>query len=300
MNFENIAIVLDIYKTLSVKQVAKARNTSPSSVSRTLAAMEDSLGVKLFERNTRQVVATEEGEEFFKRMEPLMEQFHLATDFSKQSWESDSGMIRLTAPVSFGLSHCIPILKEFRALYPKIEIELVLSDQRIDLISEKIDVAIRFGSLQDSNFIARKLVPLNYVACASREYLKVKGNPRTPKELSGHDTLSFLIPEFTRSWKFRHRKSGKTTSIPIYSPVKISNAHCIKQAAINHMGICLLPTILLTNEIRTGKIVPLFSEYEISATNFESSVWMLYSSRTFLPKRTQKFVEFMTNYKFEL
>lgn len=293
MDFQKISLFIDVVKLGSFAAVSQSRDLDPSMISRSIASLEEELGTKLFFRTTRKLAPTEAGMQFFAKVEPLMEEFDRAKSSLLERRDKPSGTIRVTAPVSFGLLFLIPLVAKFQAKFPDVHIDLMVTDSVLNLVDERIDVAIRFGHLKDSSFVGTKLAPLNYVPCASPSYLKKFGQPKSPQDLLNYNCLSFLIPGFADGWRFRNRKNGTEERVPIKGSIRISNAIGLRDAAVAGIGISLLPGLLVGREIEKGVLVPLFHSFEVTATIFDAHAWLLYSSKDFLPSKVKVFVDFL-------
>ncbi|SMF82784.1 LysR family transcriptional regulator [Pseudobacteriovorax antillogorgiicola] len=293
MDISHLAVFIEVMKKGSFAAVAKDRHIAPSTVSRIVAGLEEHSQTRLFERNTRKLEPTEAAHSLHTRLEPLLEEIIASFDELQDTSSQVQGPLRITSPVSLGLVYLSPWLTQFSIDYPKVSIDYLMTDDRVDIINEKIDVAFRFGQLDDSNFISQKLFKLKYIACASPEYLQREGKPRTPKDIVQHNCLSFLIPGFSTSWKFKALGKAKISEYPISGNLRISNAMGLKESALQGHGISLLPEFTVRRDLVDQQLINLFPSYEISATNFDSYVWVVFPSRTYLSKRTRALLDFV-------
>ena len=290
MDLSVLQIFIEVMRHGSFAAVARERNIDPSSVSRTVAALESELGIRLFQRTTRKLSPTEAGMTYFERIEPLIEEMQQAADIAKDISGNPKGTIRVTCSVSFGIKCIIPLLPEFQAKYPELTIDLLLTDSVVDLLNERIDVAIRLGQPTDSTLIMQKLMETRYSVCASPDYLQQYGQPQIPKDIESHNCLLFPLIGFKTRWIFKH-KTGNVQEIPVRGNTIISNAIALQQCAISGMGLTLLPHWLIDEDINTGKLVRLFPDYQVTATNFNTAAWLLYPSRAYIPHKVRVFVE---------
>jgi DNA-binding transcriptional LysR family regulator len=292
MDISVLQIFVEVMRQGSFAAVARKHNIDPSSVSRTIASLEEEIGVRLFQRTTRKLSPTEAGIIYFQRVEPLVEEMQQAiaeaTDFSGQA----KGSLRVTASVTFGLKCIVPILPNFGAMYPDLTVDLLLTDATIDLFAERIDLAIRLGILPDSTLIAQRLMPTNYVVCASPEYLQRWGTPAIPKDIEEHNCLLFPLAGFRTRWVFRN-KEGDIKEVSVHGRTIISNALALQQCAIAGMGLVLLPYWLIYEDLVAGNLVNLFPDYEVTATEFNTAAWFVYPSRTYVPLKVQVFMDFL-------
>ncbi len=297
MDLSVLQIFIEVMRHGSFAAVARERNIDPSSVSRTVAALESELGIRLFQRTTRKLSPTEAGMTYFERIEPLIEEMQQAADIAKDISGNPKGTIRVTCSVSFGIKCIIPLLPEFQAKYPELTIDLLLTDSVVDLLNERIDVAIRLGQPTDSTLIMQKLMETRYSVCASPDYLQQYGQPQIPKDIESHNCLLFPLIGFKTRWIFKH-KTGNVQEIPVRGNTIISNAIALQQCAISGMGLTLLPHWLIDEDINTGKLVRLFPDYQVTATDFNTAAWLLYPSRAYIPLKVRVFVEELRKHLF--
>ncbi len=292
MELSILRTFIQVVRKGSFAAVAKEQEVAPSSISRAIASLEDELGMRLFQRTTRKLSLTEGGALYFEKIEPLVDQMEKAREMAFEVGHQAQGRLRVTTPVSFGLINLIPHLPQFSQQYPELSLELLITDSIVDLLAERIDVAIRFGHLQDSTLVAQQLCPLNYAVCASPEYQHLHGLPQHPPDVQDHNCLLFLLPGFHASWKFRKAPEA-VVEVPVQGKVFIANAVGLKQCALNGMGLALLPRLLIQQELDAGTLLHLFPDYEVTATQFGASAWILYPSRDYLPLKTRVFIDFL-------
>ncbi|BAY80566.1 transcriptional regulator LysR family protein [Calothrix parasitica NIES-267] len=290
MDLSVLQIFVEVMRHGSFAAVGRERNIDPSSVSRTIAGLESELGIRLFQRTTRKLSPTEAGVTYFERVEPLIEEIQQAADIAKDISGNPKGTIRVTSSVSFGLKCIVPLLPEFEAKYPELTVDLLLTDSVVDLFTERIDVAIRLGQLADSTLIIQKLMETRYSVCASPDYLKRYGQPQIPKDIEEHNCLLFPLIGFRSRWIFKN-KTGNIQEISVGGNTIISNAIALQQCAVSGMGLTLLPHWLIDEDIDIGKLVKLFPDYKVTATDFNTAAWLLYPSRAYIPFKVRVFVE---------
>lgn len=293
MDLHKISIFLEVMRQRSLVKAANTLRLDASVVSRAIAALESDLGTRLFVRTTRKLSPTEAGRDFYAHVEPLVEELDRARAIVRDRGSKPKGILRITSPVSFGLLILNPILTRFQNEFPEIEVEVLISDAVLDLVELRIDVAIRFGHLQDTSFVANKLADLDYVVCASPSYLKRSPPLRRPSDLQNHRCLPFLIQRFDSSWQFRARRTAEVERVAVRSRLRISSALAIKDAALAHEGVALLPEILVRSELEAGSLVRSLASYEATATEFGAKIWLLHPSRDYVPGKTKVFIDFM-------
>jgi DNA-binding transcriptional LysR family regulator len=292
MDISVLQIFVEVVRQGSFAAVARDRNIDPSSVSRVIAGLEAELGVRLLQRTTRQLSPTEAGMSYFERIEPLVEEIQQATDIATDVSGQPKGTLRVTASGSFGLKCIVPLLPKFEQLYPELTIDLLLTDAVVDLLAERIDVAVRLGLMADSTLIAQHLMPIHYVVCASPMYLKKAEKLQAPKDLVNHNCLLFPLAGFRSRWIFQDQQ-GELSEIPVAGRTIISSAIGLQQCAIAGMGLALLPNWLIDDDLQTGTLVNVFSDYQVTATNFSTAAWLVYPSRAYVPLKVRIFMEFL-------
>jgi len=294
MDISVLELFVAVVRQGSFAAVARDRNVDPSSVSRAIASLETELGLRLFQRTTRKLSPTEAGVTYFQRMEPLVEEIQLATavvkDVSGQLSGQPKGTLRVTASVAFGLRCIVPLLPEFERAYPELTVDLLLTDTVVDLLAERIDVAVRLGILPDSTLIAQRLMPVRYRVCASPDYLARSGQPNSPGEIEHHSCLLFPLPGFRSRWIFRD-PGGDVSEVVVKGRVVISNAIALQECAIASMGLALLPHWLVDEDIAAGRLVNVFPAYAVTATDFNTAAWLVYPSRAYVPLKVKVFSE---------
>lgn len=291
MNTDQIHTFIAVYRAQSFIAVAKERNVAPSSITRAIAALETQLATRLFQRSTRSVTPTEAGDAYYMQMSPLMEAFDEAHDSLAQLGAGPSGRLRVSASVSYGQIVIAPLLKAFRECYPDIDLELILSDRRVDIISEQIDIAIRHGRLPDSALTARKLSDVTYKLVSSPEYLSQNAKIKTPDDLTEHDLLTFTYDDFRYEWTFQKKDEVKT--LPISPVITISNAGAIRQCVERGMGIALLADWTVSADLASGKLVEVLPKWDVSGLAQNTMIWLVYPSSRFVPAKTRAFVDFI-------
>ncbi len=294
MNMETLRLFCEVMQYLSFSEVAKTRNVAPSSISRAISVLESELEIKLFQRSTRSLKPTEAGEIYFKRVSLALVELEEAKQLAKDLNNSPQGLLRVTASTVFGKMYIVPLLDELLLKYPLLTIELLLTDSYVDLIEERIDVAIRLGSLRDSSYIAKKLLDMKFYICASPNYVNRNGLPLRPSDLTKHNCLLFPREAYNNQWLFKD-SNNNMTNIAVRGNCTITNSEAIKQSAVNGIGITLLPDWLIQSEINSQLLVKLFESYSVTATDYDSAVWMLTPSRRYVPSKTKVFMDHLIN-----
>jgi len=294
MNIEALQIFVEVMRRGDYSSVAKDRNLAPSSISRTITSLEKQLGVRLFQRTTRSLSPTEAGKLYFKRVEPIVEELEYARLAVVDSSRSLSGTLRITASPSLGATCISPLLAEFTKLHPDLTVDLHLTDMVLDPVSENIDVAIRQGPLVDSTLIAERLMQTVYSVCASPDYLERNGKPHQPNDISHHNCLTFPLPGFKSAWKFRIRDAPQyVEKVDIKSRLTVNLGIVLKRSAVDGAGLALLSDWLIGSSFEDGELVNVFPDHQVTATDFETMVWIVYPSRTYIPEKVRAFTFYL-------
>lgn len=292
MDIEALELFAEVMRTRSFTDIARARGIAASSVSRVITTLENELGIRLFQRSTRKLEPTEAGRVYFERIVPLLSELQSARHMAADLNEEPKGTLRVTAGAVFGEMYLVPLLPELAKRYPSLTIELLLTDANLDLIDERIDIAIRVGTLHDSSYIARRLNDMSFYVCASDNYLKQYGKPTEPQQVKSHNCLLFPRAGYSFNWLFKDAV-GNITQVPTGGKCLITNSRAIKQCAIAGMGLALLPDWLIDADIRAGTLIKLFEGYTVTPTDFEGAVWMLSPSREYVPLKTRVFMNYL-------
>lgn len=292
MDLSVLQLFVEVVKQGSFAAVARERNLDPSSVSRAIASLEAELGLRLLHRTTRRLALTESGMTYFERVEPLVEEMQQAIDRAVDEAGQPRGTLRVTASVSFGLKCLVPLLPTFTALYPDLTLDLLLTDANVDLVAERIDLAIRLGLLPDSSLMAQQLCRTRYLVCASPQYLREFGQPQSPQEIEQHNCLLFPLAGFRSKWRFRTSARAET-EVLVQGRTLISNAIGLQHCALTGMGLALLPSWLIADDLRAGTLVSVLPDYEVTATDFNTAAWMVYPSRAYVPLKVRALIEFL-------
>ena len=292
MELRSLKLFVDVARRGSFAAVARENGVDASSVSRMIALLEDELGLRLFQRSTRKMELTEAGELYLHRVEGLVDELEGARDQALALSAAPAGQLRLTCSVSFGLTWIVPLLGEFRAEFPQLGVDLVLSDANLDLVAERIDLAIRLAPSVDADLIGTKLSGTHYRVCVGPAYLHNAGVPQTPAELGAHQCLLFPFPDYRRRWLFKDAQ-GVVSAVPVEGHCIISSAIGLRDAARAGLGLALLPNWLTARDIEAGTLVDVFPRWRMTATTFETAAWLLYPSRSYVPGKVRAAIDFL-------
>ena len=288
MELTTLHLFVAVVRQGSFAAVARDRNLDPSSVSRAIAALETELTVRLFQRTTRKLSLTEAGATYFERIEPLVEDLQQAGRIAADLTTQPQGQLRVTASVSFGLRCIVPLLPQFQAQYPQLTVDLMLTDAVVNLLAERVDVAVRLGQMADSSLIAQRLMPTRYAVCANSAYLDRVAPFERPADLAHHNCLLFPLEGFRSRWQFRDEQ-GQVTAVDVQGQTVVSNAVALRDCAIAGMGLALLPHWLIDKDLGSGALVRVLPSYDVTATDFNTAAWLVYPSRRYIPTKVKVF-----------
>lgn len=292
MDTRLLAIFLEVARSGGFAAAARNLDQDPSSISRSIAALEDHLGARLFQRTTRKVSLTEAGSQFAARIEPVMAELEQARDDIRSDNTKPKGKLTLSASVAFGQVCVMPHMPAFLERYPEIDLDLKFTDRNIDLVAEHVDLAVRLGPSVDVDVIAAKLMNTRYRVCASPRYLLEKGSLSEPFDLMNHRCVCFDLPAFKTRWLFRW-SDEPVEEIEITPRIIVCGALALKEAALAGLGPALLADWLIAGDLASGALVDIFPDHDVTATTFDTAAWLLYPSRSFLPRKTRVMIDFL-------
>ena len=231
-----------------------------TTVSRQLAELEKHVGTPLMVRTTRQLALTDAGRDYLETCRSLLSELEAAEARLAGKEDTPSGELVLTAPVVFGRLHVLPVVLEYLRRYPGVSVKMVLADRVIDLVDESIDVGIRIGALPDSAMVARQAGTVRTVVCASPAYLQTRGEPVSPRDLSGHDCIVFSGLETGGRWSFRRPRGVQR--VRIHSRLSVNTAEAAVDAAIAGMGFARVLSYQVQNAVAEGRLWRVLEDFE--------------------------------------
>ena len=249
-----------IVETGSLTAAAERLGTSPTSVVRSLSALERALGVRLLNRTTRRMALTDEGRDYFQRCRRLLSEVEDAESALLARQVTPAGRLVITAPVMFGRLHVAPLVIDFLAAFPEVRVELLLVDRIVDLIDEGIDLAIRIGTLPESSLVAIPLGSTRRIVCASPAYLASHGQPGHPDELPGHRAIRIIGKSFEPDWTFQ--ENGQTLRIPMPDILATNHIDFAIDACLKGVGCGRFFAYQVRDQIAAGQLIRLLRPYE--------------------------------------
>jgi DNA-binding transcriptional LysR family regulator len=291
INIRALTFFIDVYDHKSFSIVARQQGVSPSMISRVIQQLEDALGQQLFYRNTRAIIPTEAGRVFNDYARTITAQLNEVRNALQDRTTEPQGVIRLNAPVFFGQKHIAPWLSGLLIRYPKVQIELTLTDDYIDPHIDAADVIFRIGTLADSSLHARKIATQTYHLAASPNYLALYGTPDTPTDLIKHNCLVYGGNSGPNRWLFK--KGASSWVHQAISPTILSNnAETLLISALNHMGIVLFPDWLIGDHLKKGQLVSLLSHYQPNIKASPQNISAIYPNARHPPLHAQAVINY--------
>jgi DNA-binding transcriptional LysR family regulator len=279
-----------VVDTGSFSAVARNQEIGQPAVSKAVVQLEEWLGVSLLMRSTRSLVPTEAGRIFYEHAKRTIEEAQEAVLAARGSARGLSGKLRVSTSVCFGRLHVIPRLSEFLAEHPDLEIELVLDDRHLDLVTEGIDVSLRMGAMPDSNMTARRIAEGRRIVVATPTYLARHGTPKTPGDLVSHQAVIYTPGgggEPWTSWTFR--KASAEVSVVLRGRVKVTAAEGIREAVNTDMGVAVSSEWNFLPELQSGKVVEILADWALPLTNLSA----VYPAGRLAGTKARAFVEFV-------
>lgn len=271
----------------SFSEAARLLLMTPSTVSKLIARLEARLGVRLIERSTRRLALTSEGQFYYERSRALLGQLDETEQQIAQGGAEAEGVIRVTSSVTFGVAALEPILPEFLQAYPRIAVDLSLSDDVVDLYLDRTDVAIRVGKLQDSNLMARRIGETRRRIVASPAYLARHGTPQAPEDLMSHNCLGFNFRRANPVWPMR--EGGRIVERMLSGSLLANNGETLRRMALAGVGVARIADYHLRGPIARGELVEILQDSDIGETD---EIHALFRGAQFLPARVRAFLDF--------
>lgn len=269
-------------------RAAEQLDTSNAAVTRQVAALERHLNARLLNRTTRKLSLTSSGQAFVEKARQILDEIAEAESIAGEQRATVAGVLRLSAPLSFGVAHLSRLLPAFRSRHPKLRLDIDLSDRVVDLAAEGIDAALRIAREPNANLVVRRIAPVRLVLCASPIYVKRRGAPRHPQELAEHETFSYSYLAEGDSWQFA-RNGGNPVAVQIRPSVHATNGELLRELALAGGGIILQPTFIVGGELMRGSLVPLLPEWRSP----ELSLYAVYLSQRQLSAKVRVFIDYL-------
>jgi DNA-binding transcriptional LysR family regulator len=274
----------------SFVKAADALDLSKAAVSRYVVEMEKRLGVRLLHRTTRRLSLTQEGQVFYARSKELLAGLQEAEEEVTARVDAASGLLRINAPFTFGILHLAPLWGAFRALHPKVTLDVTLADRLVDLVEEGYDMAIRIATLENSSLVSKRLATTRMALCASPTYLAQHGTPAHPRELADHAVISYSYWSTKDEWRFTGPDGP--VSVRTNPCIHTNSGDTCRAAALAHQGVILQPTFLVGGDLSTGALVELMPDFR----SIELGIYAVYPTRKHVSAKVRALIEFLTGH----
>ncbi len=284
MRWEGLNEFVAVAESQSFTAASRLLKVSIAQVSRQISRLEDRLKLKLFYRTTRRVSLTESGAVYYQYCRRILDDLNEAELAVTSLHETPRGLLKLTAPVTYGEEKIAPLINDFLCRYPELDIQLELSNRIVDLVDEGFDMAIRLGSLNDSGFIAQQLALRSWHVCAAPEYLQASGLPKTLNDLKEHNCLTGT----SSTWRFR--QASKEKRVHIKGSLVCNSGYSLVDAALKGLGLIQLPDYYVKPYIESGKLLTVLDNYQAS----DEGIWAVYPDKHHLSLKLKLLINFLT------
>lgn len=287
-SYDDVSIFIAVIERGSFISAATKLNIPSSTVSRRVSKLEADLGIQLLERTSRKMRLTEKGKIFFEQCAPHINSLKENAAELVASRDGVQGKLKVTAPTFLGSEVLGDWFADFVKDNKSIELELVLSNRYEDILDEEIDLAIRIGPLENSQFIAQYLFTSSFVLCASPHYIETSKRISSPHDIYEHQSI--LISHQKNEWEFRHLKTSDTVQIKAQGRMRSNDISLTRRAVARGLGIAFLPMLSATPMINSGELVSLLDDYELLP---KRDIYVVYPSKKYLSKKAQRLLNFI-------
>src|SRR5258708_30023259 len=271
----------------SFSEAGRYLRMSRSAISKYVSALEQSLGVQLLNRTTRHASPNENGQAYFERALGILGDLDAADQAVAHLQATPRGLLRVNAPMSFGTLQLGPAIADFMEQNSELQIQLVLSDEQIDPVQDGFDVTLRIADLESSSLIARKIVPIDRVICASPDYLAKHGTPKHPSDLRSHSLLTYGFLLTGTQWKLTG-KDGEHWIQPEWT-LCANNAEVLRDAAVKGRGVALIPTFIAEDALKKGTLPAALEDYHAPPL----ALYAMYPPTRHLSVKVRLFIDFL-------
>ena len=284
---EELEIFVAVVEAQGFTAAAARLETTTAAISRRIKALEQRLGVRLLQRTTRKIQLTEAGEIYYQEVRRVLEDLRTAEDQLQQLTYQPIGELRIATPMSFGQRRLAPLVARFAAAHHRLRLSLLLDDRETDLVREGIDLALRITYPVDASYIAKPIMPVPRYLCASPDYLASRGVPTIPTDLLKHDCLHYNVITEVEEWSFSGAHGVET--VPVKGRFCSNNGEVLLEAAIQGLGIILLPDFIVSEALADGRLVRVLEGQE----RMPLTLFAVYPSRHFVPTKIRLFIDFI-------
>jgi DNA-binding transcriptional LysR family regulator len=286
-----LELFVQVAETGSLSRAAEALDLSNAAASRHLSSLEERLGARLVERNTRRLYLTDTGQEFLHRAKAVLTDLKDAEEAVNATALNPTGMLRITASLSFAMHHVAPLIREYSQRYPNVTVHVEAANRYMDIIDNNIDVAIRTREYEpDSNITIRRLGETRRILAASPRYLAQYGRPKTLEDLQKHKLLIYTHANNPNELRFT--RDGMVSTLSVKGLLESNDGQILRAAALDGLGILVQPTYILYEDMVAGRLVPVLDDWDLP----HLTINLAYPSRKHLSAKVRTFIDFMAEH----
>ncbi len=289
MEIRLIETFVEAARKQSFSAAAKTLDLSAAAVSHNIKSLEAQLGARLFSRTTRSVRLTPEGERYFERIEPALQALGSAAEALIEERDEMQGLVRITSTTAFGRNEIIPLLRLFMSEHPRVQVELSLSDQFVDLVSEGFDFAVRGGILPVKDYVSRLLLPVTPMVVASPEYAHANGLPHRIEDIARHSCIAMKSNPTQKVFAWEFKRGKLPIKLDVQASMVVNDPLAAALAAASGIGLTQVGSNITLPMIRNGQLVSTLD----SLTYASRGIYAVYPSRRYVPKRVSRLIDFM-------
>ena len=285
----SMATFVKVVESGGFSAAARTLGMSPSMVTTHVQSLEERLGIRLLNRSTRRVSLTEVGHAYYERCLQILADADDADQIAQALQSTPRGTLRLNTSIAIP-SLLAPVIAEFVTLYPEVSINLTMTDRMIDLVEEGFDLAVRNMSVPDSSLVVRRVATYRFVVCGAPGYLAARGTPRQPADLVHHNCLVYAHSAWGDEWRFAGREGER--SVAVAGNLQANSDNALRLAAVHGQGLALAPSFLLIDEIKSGRLVPVLTEF----LQAEHAINAIYPHRHHLSAKVRSFIDLLVKH----
>lgn len=289
-DLEAWAIFAKVAEAGSFARAATELSLSQATVSKAITRLETRLKATLFHRTSRRMTLTQSGYASLGRASRILQEGEaVEAEITEQS-SSLHGLIRVSAPMSFGIARLAPILPDFMQAHPEVELDVQFNDKQVDLVAERFDLALRIANLNDSSLLARRLCQVRILLVGSAAYFARHGRPQHPRDLANHKALQYAYSRGGTAWHFRHKRHGEFTQA-MRANLHVNNAEALTPALLAGLGVALQPEFLVWQDLQSGVLVNVMDDWEVVPT----ALHIVTPPGRDRPARVQALIQYLTD-----
>lgn len=286
--FEAMSLLVAVTERGSLSEAGRALQMPLATLSRKISELEALLGTRLLVRTTRKLTLTDAGVSYLAAARRIIEQVEEAEREAAGEFTMPKGELALTAPMMFGRLHVLPVVADFLTAFPEITVRFILADRNVDLVDDRVDMALRIGRLPDSSMVATKVGTLRTVTCAAPSLLAARGKPCRPTELQGFPCVAVDTPMPSPSWRFRNPHSSAGLDVTVVPRLTVTNPEAAAQAAMCGVGVARLLHYQVVDAVRRGDLEIILDKYELEP----APVHLVHASRGQMPLKMRRFLDY--------